>query len=101
MTHQRTLERDLCVSRKRVPVALVSPMGLPRHLETVWGFLLRTEPGAFDFMMDPVKGLLEDDGRARKIAGAYGVSVPLFRVEGMRIGAYPLHVLHEVFPVSP
>ncbi len=101
MTHQRTLDDDMREAQKRIPCALVSPLGMPDHLETVWGFLLRTEPGTLSFMMDPVKGLLEDDGRARKIAGAYGVSVPLFRVERMRIGAYPLHVLHEVFPVSP
>jgi hypothetical protein len=78
-------------------------------LETLWGFLLRTEPSTLYLMQNPIKGLLRDERRARWWSRKMGSPCELRPVTtqwlieaGLReVGSYRPEVLEKVFPLNP
>lgn len=80
----------------------------PADHDTVWGFLARWEPWVLELMMDPIKGLFEDQERAKQIAHLLGyepVAVPApdkVRQAGVpEVFSFPMAVLLETFPANP
>lgn len=63
-----------------IPFTLLAPDAAPFGYETVWGFLMRTEPATLAIMLDPVAGLAGDDLRARRIATRMGSPFALLPV---------------------
>lgn len=86
-----------------LPPELVEPS---RHgLETLWGFLLRTEPHTLHIMYNPVAGLIKDERRARKLATQMGsvfhvkqTRDPALAAAGLKdVGSYGPDVLERYF----
>ncbi|BBF94484.1 hypothetical protein [Blastochloris tepida] len=90
-----------------LPAALLSP-SLPAGYETAWSFLARTEPWVLGLMTDPVRGLVADDLKARRVADDVGLPAILLpasddlNASGFNdIVAAPTAVWHIVFPENP
>jgi hypothetical protein len=94
-------------SSRGIPAELVN--STRTGLETLWGFLLRTEPHVLYIMSDPVAGLVRDERRARKLAKTLGSAfevratvAPELIAAGLRdVGSYGQDVLERVFPAVP
>lgn len=69
--------------------------------ESVWSFLWRTEPGTIALMVDPIGGLAEANGKARKRAKRAGRGAELSIVPGVGgVWLVPEPVLETLFPVA-
>lgn len=84
-----------------------SPVSKPDY-DTVWGFLSKHEPHTLELMLDPVDSLIADESIAKLTAEALGQKYhsvpapPALQEAGItEVLAFPLVVLHEVFPTNP
>ncbi len=81
-------------------------MGPVVPLSSVWRHLCETEPGAILLMMEPLRGLIEDDHRARRIADRLDEPYmiedhPEFTPLGITsIGFFTATTLAHVFPLG-
>jgi len=89
------------------PERYVSPVSKP-YYDTVWGFLSKYEPHTLELMLDPVGSLRADEDIAILTAEALGQEYhkvpapPALQEAGItEVLAFPLWVLHEVFPTNP
>lgn len=85
-----------------IPASLLAPDVLA-GFDTAWSFLARTEPWVFGLMVDPVRGLVVDDRKARTMLACRTVPAPdVLRTAGVEdVAVAPAAVWEVVFPVNP
>lgn len=86
-----------------IPADLLAPKDVPAGFDTAWSFLARTEPWAFGLMVDPVRGLVVDDRKARTMLPCRTLPTPdVLRTAGVEdVAVAPAAVWEIVFPVDP
>lgn len=85
---------------REIPDTLIRPPVACSGMETVFGFLSRTEPDTLEFLSDPRRALAEWEADAERASTAW-VRIPTGLHEPLTVGVYPTLSLELIFPVNP